>query len=91
MSLLSEQFGKQAWLGVGKISAVFLLAALVGRLLGHVVARFALSICCMMRAFWTGTIGPALFVARRLELATPQRAGPAEEPAVEILGYLPNA
>jgi hypothetical protein len=91
MSLLSEQFGQRASLGVGKISAVFLLAALVGRLVGHVVARFALSICCLMRAFWTGTIGPALFVARRLELTAPQTVGPAEGPAVKILGYLPNA
>ena len=91
MSLLSEQFDTRALPGVGKISAIFLLMAFVGRLLGHVVARVALSICCLMRAFWTGTVGPRLRDARRFELSAPRIAGPASQPQVEILVYLPNA
>ena len=91
MSLLSEQFGKQASSGVGKVSAIFLLMALVGRLVGHVVARVALSICCLMRAFWTGITGGRLTGARRFERFPPRIAGPASQPQFEILVYLPNA
>ena len=91
MSLLSEQFGERALPGVGKVSAIFLLMALVGRLLGHVVARVALSICCLMRAFWTGTLGPRLCGAWRFEWSAPRTAAPASQPQVEILVYLPNA
>jgi hypothetical protein len=91
MSLLSEQFGKRASPGVGKVSAIFLLTALVGRLIGHVVARVALSICCLMRAFCTGTIGRRLTGARRFEPSAPRIAGPASQPQFEILVYLPNA
>ncbi|MGD1000749.1 MAG: hypothetical protein ABSA67_08625 [Candidatus Brocadiia bacterium] len=91
MSLLSEQVGRRASPGVGKVSAIFLLMALVGRLIGHVVARFALSICCLMRAFWTGTIGPRLFGVRRFDSSAPRTAGPALQPQAEILVYLPNA
>jgi hypothetical protein len=91
MSLLSEQFDGRALTGVGKVSAIFLLMALVGRLVGHVVARVALSICCLMHAFWTGTIGPRLRGARRFEWPAPRIAGPAPQPEVAILVYLPNA
>jgi hypothetical protein len=91
MSLLSEQVGRRASPGVGKVSAIFLLMALVGRLIGHVVARFALSICCLTRAFWTGTMGPRLFGVRRFESSAPRTAGPASQPQVAILVYLPNA
>ena len=90
MSLLSEQFGERALPGVGKVSAIFLLTVLVGRLLGHVVARVALSICCLMRAFWTRTIRAGLCGARRY-LSAPRTAGPACEQVVEVLVYLPNA
>jgi len=91
MSLLSEQFGAQALPGVGKISAIFLLTALVGRLLGHVVARVALSICCLMRAFWTGIVGPRLIGVRRSKSSAPRAVELASQPQVEILVYLPNA
>ena len=91
MSLLSEQFDGRALTGVGKVSAIFLLMALVGRLVGHVVARVALSICCLMRAFWTGTPGARLRGARRFELCAPRIAGPTAEPQGLILVYLPNA
>jgi hypothetical protein len=91
MSLLSEHSDAPALAGVGRISAILLLAALVGRLLGHVVARFALSICCLMRAFWTGTIGARPRGARRFEPSAPRTAGPETEPAAEILVCLPNA
>ena len=91
MSLLSEQLGERALPGVGRISAIFLLTALVGRLIGHVVARVALSICCLMRAFWTGTLGSRLLGARRCESLAPRTAGPAAQPQVEILVYSPNA
>ncbi len=75
MSLLSEQVGGRASPGVGKVSAIFLLMALVGRLIGHIVARVALIVCCLMRAFWTGTIGPKSFGVRRFELSAPRTAG----------------
>jgi hypothetical protein len=91
MSLLSEQFDEQALPGVGKISAIFLLMALAGRLLGHVVARVALSICCLTRAFRIGNIGPWLCGASRLQLSAPRTAGLALQPRVEILVYMPNA
>ena len=91
VSLLSEQFGNAAWSGVGRISAVLLLAALVGRLLGHVVARFALSICGLMHAFWTGKVGPAPLGARESVLTPLRSARPASQPAVETLVHLPNA
>jgi hypothetical protein len=91
MSLLSEQFDERALPGVGKVSAIFLLMALGGRLLGHVVARVALSICCLMCAFWTGTVGPRLRGAWRFEWSAPWIAGPASQSQVEVLVYLPNA
>ena len=91
MSLLSEQFDARALAGVGKVSAIFLLMALGGRLLGHVVARVALSICCLMRAFWTGTLGPRLRGARRFVSSAPWTAEPVYQPGVAILVYLPNA
>ena len=91
MSLLSEQFVERALPGVGKVSAIFLLTALVGRLVGHVVARVALSICCLMRAFGTGTLGPKLLGVRRFVSFAPRTVVPAAQPVVEILVYLPNA
>ena len=91
MSLLSEQFDERALPGVGKVSAIFLLMALGGRLLGHVVARVALSICCLMRAFWTGIPGPRLRGAWRLESSAPRAVESASQPLVKILVYLPNA
>jgi hypothetical protein len=91
MSLLSEQFDERALPGVGKVSAIFLLMALAGRLLGHVVARVALSICCLMRAFRTGTLGPWLCGACRFESSAPRTAGLDFQPPVKTLVYLPNA
>ncbi len=91
MSLLSEQFDARALPGVGKVSAIFLLMALVGRLLGHVVARFVLSICCLMRAFWTGIVGPRWLGMRRFMSCAPRVVEPASQPVVKILVYLPNA
>ncbi len=91
MSLLSEQFDAPALPGVGKISAIFLLVALVGRLVGHVVARVALSICCLMRAFWTGIVGPRLIGGRRFMTSAPRAVESAFQSQVEILVYLPNA
>ena len=91
MSLLSGQFGKQASAGVGKVSAIFLLVALVGGLIGHVVARVALSICCLMHAFWTGIVGVGLTGARRFESSGSWTAGPASQPQLKIRVCLPNA
>jgi hypothetical protein len=91
MSLLSEQCGAPALAGVGRISAILLLAVLVGRLVRHVVARFALSICCLMHAFWTGTMGPVRVRVRRLGWSALRTTGPASGPAAAILAYVPNA
>jgi hypothetical protein len=90
MSLLSEQFDERALPGVGKISAIFLLITLAGGLPGHVVARVALSICCLMFAFRTGILGSWTRGACHFESAPPT-AGPASGPEGAILVYLPNA
>jgi hypothetical protein len=91
MSLWFDQLDERTQQEGGEVSAILLMVALVGRLVGHVVARVVLSICCLTRAFGTGTLEHRLCGARLTKSAAPLLAEPSAQPGDEILVWLPNA